>query len=115
MYVYIYIHIYTHTHNTHVSSVPQVAAMAEAKGLSAAQLSLAWLCQKAKRLNVVCVPIPGTTKAAHALSNLAAADAPELSDAEMAQLEELGASCAGERGDEAYCEHGIEGVAARSV
>jgi aryl-alcohol dehydrogenase-like predicted oxidoreductase len=88
--------------------------MAVPNGLTPAQLSLAWLRQKADRLGVTCVPIPGTTQLAYARSNLAAANAPQLSDAEMERLEALGATVAGARGDEKYLQNGVEGVSART-
>lgn len=86
----------------------RVSALATSKGISGAQLSLAWLLQKAKRLGVSCMPIPGTTSAAHATDNIKAVGV-ELTDGEMGQLEELGASVAGVRGNESYLEGAVEG------
>ena len=86
----------------------EVSALASARGVSAATLSIGWVLNKARRLGVTCVPIPGTTNAAHAKANLAAATV-ELSDAEMSKLEELGASCAGERANEGYVKQALEG------
>ena len=41
-------------------------AIADPKGISAAQLSLAWLRKKALSLGVSMLPIPGSTKLANA-------------------------------------------------
>ena len=41
-------------------------AIADRKGISAAQLSLAWLRKKALSLGVSMLPIPGSTKLANA-------------------------------------------------
>ena len=60
-------------------------ALAEMRGVSGATLSVAWVLNKARRLGVTCVPIPGTTKEGHAKANLAAKSV-ELSDEEMAAL-----------------------------
>ena len=88
----------------------RVTAIAASKGVSGAQLSLAWLCQKAQIMGVSSfVAIPGSTNVAHALDNLGALGCPALSDEEMAQLEALGEMVAGERGDADYLERGIEG------
>ena len=86
----------------------EVAALAASRGVSAATLSIAWVLNKAARLGVTCVPIPGTTSEAHARANLAAS-AIELSDAEIAQLEALGATCAGARANEDYVSKAVEG------
>jgi len=79
----------------------EVSAMATAKGKTAAQLSLAWLFNKAEQLGVTCVPIPGSTKIDHALSNIEAVGI-SLTSAEMAKLEALGASVQGMRGTAGY-------------
>eukprot|EP00966_Prymnesium_polylepis_P050019 1158149-Prymnesium_polylepis.1 len=84
-------------------------ALAEARGVSAAwTLSIAWLLNKATRLGVTCVPIPGTTKEAHVKTNLAASSV-ALSDEEMTTLEALGTTVAGARANEAYQAMAIEG------
>eukprot|EP00435_Cladocopium_sp_Y103_P028644 s48_g7.t1 len=70
----------------------KIEAMAESKKCSAAQLSLAWLYFKA-----------GTTKIANAEANFAARSE------EATLLEELGAQVAGNRGNEAYENMGLEG------
>eukprot|EP00965_Chrysotila_dentata_P262878 6214695-Pleurochrysis_carterae.AAC.7 len=87
----------------------KVSKIAESNLVSAAQLSLKWLYQQAESLNVAMVAIPGTTKIAHAKSNIAAVDCADLTKLEMAQLAQLGDLVAGLRGDEAYLKSGIEG------
>jgi aryl-alcohol dehydrogenase-like predicted oxidoreductase len=59
-----------------------LAAIAEEKGASAAQLALAWLLRRSP----VMLPIPGTSSVAHLEDNMAAATI-ELSDEEYAALE----------------------------
>ncbi|KAL1496500.1 hypothetical protein AB1Y20_016454 [Prymnesium parvum] len=89
----------------------KVAALAEGKGCTGAQISLAWLTHKAAALGVSAIAIPGTTKAANALSNIASLDV-SLSEEDMATLEALGALVAGARGNEEYLASGIEGKSA---
>ena len=86
----------------------RIEALAKAKDVHPSALSLAWLMRKAAQLRVKCVPIPGTTKAAHATANFEA-QALELSASEMRALEQLGATVAGERGNESYKSMAIEG------
>mmetsp|Transcript_22138 Transcript_22138/g.55814 ORF Transcript_22138/g.55814 Transcript_22138/m.55814 type:complete len:324 (-) Transcript_22138:960-1931(-) len=86
----------------------KVVDMAQAKGCSAAQLSLAWLYAKAMALGVDVIPIPGTTNIAHARENIAA-ESIILTPEEMVALEEIGATVEGDRGGESYKEMGIEG------
>ena len=64
-----------------------LAAMAEKHGASPAQLALAWLLHRSP----VMLPIPGTSKVDHLEDNMKAA-AIELSDEEVAALEEAGAA-----------------------
>jgi len=87
----------------------KVAALAGGLGLTGAQLSLAWLHQRAKEMGVACVAIPGTTKVQHALDNIAALQCRQLTDSEMAQLAELGANVAGARGNADYISMAFEG------
>jgi len=87
--------------------VAKIKAMAAKKERTAAQLSLAWLYHKARILGVSMIPIPGTTKAERAAENFAA-QATELSDEEIAELEALGSLVAGPRGNEQYLQSGIE-------
>mmetsp|Transcript_18877 Transcript_18877/g.58136 ORF Transcript_18877/g.58136 Transcript_18877/m.58136 type:complete len:342 (+) Transcript_18877:111-1136(+) len=96
-----------------VELVKSVEAIAEKKGCTAAQLSLAWLFWKAKALNVAVLPIPGTTKLTNLASNLGAVDV-SLDDAEMAVLEDIASKVAGERGNEDYMSRGIEAHHAKS-
>ena len=56
---------------------------------------------KAAQLGVVCTPIPGTTKSAHAIENISACEV-QLTDTEMTKLEQVAATVEGERGDERY-------------
>ena len=86
----------------------KVSAMAEQKGCTAAQLSLAWLLSKAKALGVAVIPIPGTTKLKHAKDNIAS-ESISLTAEDMTLLEEIGAAVAGARGDESYQKLAIEG------
>lgn len=88
--------------------VEQVHALATKLSCTPAQLSLAWLLQKAATLDVTVVPIPGSTKLTHALGNLQAAQMPALSADDMATLEGLAAQVAGERGNEGYMNMSIE-------
>jgi aryl-alcohol dehydrogenase-like predicted oxidoreductase len=62
--------------------VESLAALAARHGVSAAQLSLAWLLQRSP----VMLPIPGTAKIAHLEENVAAAQL-KLSAAEWAEVE----------------------------
>ena len=63
--------------------VEHIRALASARGVTAAQLALAWVL---RRKNLAA--IPGTTKRAH-LEELAAAPKIELSAAELARIEEI--------------------------
>merc|ERR1712032_1142843 len=85
----------------------KIAAMAEKKGKTAAQLSLAWLYYKAKAMGVPVLPLPGTTKMANAQDNIGSL-AIELVDEEVVQLEAFGALVSGQRADEDYQSMGIE-------
>ena len=59
-------------------------ALAKEKGVSVAQLSLAWLLQRSQLM----IPIPGTSKVAHLEENVAAKDV-ELDDDTFKQLSDL--------------------------
>lgn len=64
-----------------------VQRIADAKGVSAAQLALAWVMAQDWRLKGAgIVPIPGTTKERNLVSNVAAVDI-ELSEEDVAALE----------------------------
>jgi aryl-alcohol dehydrogenase-like predicted oxidoreductase len=64
--------------------VEAVRAMAEDKGVTAAQLALAWVLAKGPDV----VPIPGTKRRRYLEDNVAAADA-ELTDDDLARLEQI--------------------------
>ena len=72
----------------------KVAELAEGKGVSPAQLALAWVLAQGEDL----VPIPGTKRRSYLEQNAAAVDV-ELSDDDLTALDELPAA-AGERYDE---------------
>jgi aryl-alcohol dehydrogenase-like predicted oxidoreductase len=73
----------------------QVRELAEEKGVTPAQLALAWVLAQGTDI----VPIPGTKRRSYVEQNAAAAEI-ELSDDELARLGEL-PEAAGERYDEA--------------
>jgi aryl-alcohol dehydrogenase-like predicted oxidoreductase len=93
-------------HNQKVTA--QVHALAEKYDATAAQLSLAWLFHKAAALGVSVVPIPGSTKMAHATGNLGATKI-RISDADLVVLEGLAVEVAGDRGTEGYMSMTMEG------
>jgi aryl-alcohol dehydrogenase-like predicted oxidoreductase len=64
-----------------------LAEIAERRGATPAQLALAWLLHRSP----VMLPIPGTSKVAHLEDNMKAA-ALDLTDEELAALEDAGAS-----------------------
>ena len=89
--------------NRNMDLVSRVSRLASEKGATPAQLALAWLLHRGDDI----VPIPGTTKITRLEENAAAANI-ELSDADMARLDQaapLGAG-AGER----YAESGMRTV-----
>eukprot|EP00746_Dinoflagellata_sp_MGD_P020510 gnl/MRDRNA2_/MRDRNA2_147800_c0_seq1.p1 gnl/MRDRNA2_/MRDRNA2_147800_c0~~gnl/MRDRNA2_/MRDRNA2_147800_c0_seq1.p1 ORF type:complete len:359 (-),score=58.81 gnl/MRDRNA2_/MRDRNA2_147800_c0_seq1:54-1130(-) len=88
----------------------KIAAMAEKQGATSAQLSLAWLYQKAEDLGVKVVAIPGTTKAVHAKDNAKSLSI-SLSANDMRELEQYSGQVAGARGDEHYMALGFEALA----
>eukprot|EP00924_Labyrinthula_sp_SR-Ha-C_P004313 snap_masked-scaffold_3-processed-gene-20.0-mRNA-1 protein AED:0.35 eAED:0.35 QI:0/-1/0/1/-1/1/1/0/339 len=73
----------------------QIKELAASKGCSANQLCLAWLVYKGA------VPIPGSAKPHHIISNCEAADV-ELTAAEIKKLDYIGDQVSGMRGDAAY-------------
>eukprot|EP00929_Paragymnodinium_shiwhaense_P109019 TRINITY_DN75385_c0_g1_i1.p1 TRINITY_DN75385_c0_g1~~TRINITY_DN75385_c0_g1_i1.p1 ORF type:complete len:334 (+),score=99.58 TRINITY_DN75385_c0_g1_i1:78-1079(+) len=85
----------------------KITEMGKSKDKSSAQLSLAWLYHQAKKLGVTVVPIPGTTKVKNAEANIGALEV-TLSDEELQQLTDIGATVAGLRGNEQYLSMGIE-------
>lgn len=76
------------------SLVAQVQRLAQARGISTAQLALAWLYQQATRLQVQVFPIPGTRNRQRLESNVQAASI-ALSEAEMQALDGLAAQVQG--------------------
>lgn len=77
-----------------------VRAQAEELGISPAQLALAWLRQRAERLGVVAVPIPGTRRPERIRENIDAL-AIDLPRAVIEVLDELGAAAVGDRARDA--------------
>lgn len=77
-----------------------VRAQAEGLGISPAQLALAWLRQRAERLAVVAVPIPGTRRPDRIRENIDAL-AIDLPRAVIEVLDELGAAAVGDRARDA--------------
>ncbi|MDT4903544.1 MAG: hypothetical protein QOF92_3489 [Pseudonocardiales bacterium] len=73
-----------------------VAAVAERKGVSSAQIALAWVHGRAERLGISVVPIPGTKRIKWLEQNVAALDV-ELDDADLAELDPLGDQVVGAR------------------
>jgi aryl-alcohol dehydrogenase-like predicted oxidoreductase len=74
----------------------KLAEIAEEKGITPAQLALAWVLAQADDL----VPIPGTKRRTYLEQNAAAVDV-ELSDRDLARIEAELPTAAGERYDEA--------------
>jgi aryl-alcohol dehydrogenase-like predicted oxidoreductase len=68
--------------------VERVEAMAAAKGVTSAQLALAWVVARGAAMGVTVVPIPGTTRPERLDENLAALDV-HLDAEDMARLAEL--------------------------
>ncbi len=68
--------------DANVALAQRVAGLAAARGVTPAQLALAWILRRGDHL----VPIPGTKRASRVEENAAAADI-EVSDEEMAQLD----------------------------
>lgn len=80
-----------------------IQALAAKSHATAAQLSLAWLLHKGEELGVTVVPIPGSTKMAHALGNLEGAKV-KIENEDMITLENLAAQVAGARANDDYLE-----------
>jgi aryl-alcohol dehydrogenase-like predicted oxidoreductase len=74
--------------------VEAVEALAEEKGVSAAQIALAWVHHQGKDV----VPIPGTTTRRHLESNVAALDV-TFTDEELARLSSVGTATGDRYGD----------------
>lgn len=73
---------------TNLEIVRQITQIATERGITVAQLALAWLYTRADTLGVNAVPIPGTRHQSRLIENLAAASV-RLSAAEMTALETL--------------------------
>ena len=73
-----------------------VRRVAGAEGLTPAQLALAWIYQRARSLDVVVVPIPGTRRAARVDENLVAVGV-TLSAAGIDEVNDLAVRVVGER------------------
>jgi aryl-alcohol dehydrogenase-like predicted oxidoreductase len=84
-----------------VRLVEELELLAESKGVSAAQLALAWLLHQGPDI----VPIAGTRRQHNLELNAAAADI-ALSPEELAQIDDVFApqAVAGKRGSAAYLE-----------
>jgi aryl-alcohol dehydrogenase-like predicted oxidoreductase len=76
--------------------VEAVRKVAEAKGVPAAQIALAWVYAQEQRLGVNLSPIPGTKRIKWLEQNVGALDV-TLTDDELAVLDPLGAQVAGAR------------------
>jgi aryl-alcohol dehydrogenase-like predicted oxidoreductase len=73
-----------------------VHAIAQARGVTAAQVALAWVHSRAAAHRLSVVPIPGTRSPARLAENVAAATL-ELTAAELATLEPIAGQVAGDR------------------
>ncbi len=74
----------------------KVAEVAERRGVTAAQIALAWVHQQAGRLGVPVVPIPGTKRISYLEQNVAALDL-ELEGDDLAELDALASRVVGAR------------------
>ncbi|MGP4110507.1 aldo/keto reductase [Streptomyces sp. 4N509B] len=81
---------------TNQALLEPVRALAKAHGVSLGQVALAWVQQRAAVWGMTVVPIPGTTKPTRVEENVAAVRV-ELSDAELASLDDIAAHVAGDR------------------
>lgn len=73
-----------------------VTALAQARGVTPAQIALAWLHGRARVFGVTVIPIPGTRKEARLRQNLGALQI-TLTEAELAALEALATQVQGQR------------------
>ncbi|MTD53239.1 aldo/keto reductase [Amycolatopsis pithecellobii] len=73
-----------------------VSALAGERGITGAQLSLAWVHARNRGLGIPVVPIPGTSSPEHVAANVAASDV-QLDDEVLAQLEPLADRVSGDR------------------
>ena len=73
-----------------------MSAIAHARGITPAQVALAWVQQRSEVHHLPVVPIPGTRRPERLLENLAATEL-TLTGAELAQLESIAENVAGDR------------------
>ncbi len=76
--------------------IAPVQKIAAARGVTTAQVALAWVHQRAEVHGLTVVPIPGTRKRTRLAENTAAATL-RLTEAELAELEPIAAEVAGTR------------------
>lgn len=76
--------------------VTELSALAAERGMSAAQLALAWLHARSTIWGIAVVPIPGTRRTQYLEQNLSASRL-SLSDTELARLDTLAARVTGAR------------------
>jgi len=93
--------------------IAQLEELSSKKNVSTAQLSMAWLLQKGKDLNVSVLPIPGTATLSHALDNLSSSKI-TLNQEDMKLLENIAEMKSGNRESDQYMEMALEGVARKS-
>ena len=86
-----------------IKVIKQIEALAEEKGVTLAQLSLAWVLNQGKDV----FPIPGTTKIKHLEENIAAANV-RLTHEEVLQIGEAAAKIKGARGNEEYMKRSFQ-------
>ncbi|MEO9138685.1 MAG: aldo/keto reductase [Jatrophihabitans sp.] len=73
-----------------------VGAVAKRKGVTAAQVALAWVHGQAERLGIAVVPIPGTKRMTWLEQNVGALDV-TLDESDLAELDPLGDQVVGAR------------------
>ena len=73
-----------------------VTRVAAEIGATNAQISLAWLLQKAEQFRVACVPIPGSRTASRMIENLGSADI-DLTPTQMDLLDHIARTVHGDR------------------
>ncbi|WP_406149414.1 aldo/keto reductase [Streptomyces sp. NBC_01012] len=81
---------------TNAALLEPVREIAAAHGVTAAQVALAWVQQRAQVHGLTVVPIPGTRKRSRLLENVAATRL-TLTDQELEQLEPIAGKVAGDR------------------
>eukprot|EP00586_Coscinodiscus_wailesii_P006755 CAMPEP_0172482238 /NCGR_PEP_ID=MMETSP1066-20121228/8507_1 /TAXON_ID=671091 /ORGANISM="Coscinodiscus wailesii, Strain CCMP2513" /LENGTH=361 /DNA_ID=CAMNT_0013245195 /DNA_START=114 /DNA_END=1199 /DNA_ORIENTATION=- len=81
--------------------------IAEKYDCVSSQVALAWLFAKARELGVTVVPIPGTSKVEHALTNIGSVKI-DLGESDVQILDTVSGKIVGLRGDETYISWGFE-------